>query len=66
MRNVKSIKKAVRALPPSELAEFRDGFAAFDAVAWDVQIEQGAATGKLDQLAVEALADFGSGALVLR
>jgi hypothetical protein len=57
MGNVKAIEKAVEALPPAELAEFRRWFAEFDAAAWDTQIEQDARGGKLDQLAAEALAD---------
>jgi len=61
MGNVKSIENAVEALPPSELAEFRHWFVEFDAAAWDRQIEQDAASGKLDQLAAEAQADFRSG-----
>jgi hypothetical protein len=61
MRNVKSIEKAVESLPPSDLAEFRRWFAEFDAAAWDKQIEQDAASGKLDGLAAEALADYQSG-----
>ena len=61
MRNVQSIAKAVEALPPSELAEFRHWFGEFDSAAWDRQIEQDAAAGKLDALAAEALADFESG-----
>ena len=61
MGNVRSIEKAVEALPPAELAEFRRWFAEFDAAAWDRQIEHDAASGKLDQLASEALADFQSG-----
>lgn len=61
MGDVKSIEKAIEALPPVELAEFRRWFAEFDAVAWDRQIEQDAAAGKLDALAAEALADFRSG-----
>ena len=61
MGNVKSIEKAVEALPPSELAEFRRWFAEFDAAAWDTQIEQDASSGKLDALAAEALGDFQSG-----
>jgi len=59
--NVKSIENAVESLPPSELAEFRRWFAEFDAAAWDKQIEQDAAAGKLDGLAAEALADYGAG-----
>jgi hypothetical protein len=44
-----------------ELAEFRRWFADFDGNAWDRQIEQDAASGKLDLLAAEALADFRAG-----
>ena len=61
MDDIHSIEKAVEALPPSELAEFRRWFAEFDAAAWDAQIEQDAAGGKLDQLAAEALMDYRSG-----
>ena len=61
MGNVKSIEKAVESLPPADLAEFRRWFAEFDAAAWDKQIEQDAASGKLEGLAAEALADYCSG-----
>lgn len=61
MGNVRSIEKAVEALPPEELAEFRQWFAEFDAAASDAQIEGDANAGKLDQLAAEALADYRSG-----
>ena len=61
MGNVKTIEKAVESLPPSELAEFRRWFAEFDATVWDRQIEQDAASGKLDGLAAEALADYRGG-----
>ena len=61
MPNVKSIEKAVESLPPSELAEFRRWFSEFDGAAWDRQIEQDAASGKLDALGAEALADYNSG-----
>lgn len=61
MGNVKSIEKAIASLPPSELAEFRQWFAEFDAAAWDKQIEEDAATNKLDGLAAEALADYRNG-----
>ncbi len=63
MDNVKSIEKAVELLPPSELAEFRRWFAEFDAAAWDQQIEQDVAAGKLDAMAAEALADYRAGAV---
>lgn len=61
MANVKSIEQAVESLPPSELAEFRRWFAEFDAAAWDRQIAQDAASGKLDGLASEAHADYRAG-----
>ena len=61
MVSKKSIEQAVEALPPSDLAEFRRWFAEFDAAAWDKQIEQDAAAGKLDSLAAEALADYRAG-----
>ena len=63
MGNVKSIEKAVESLPPSELAEFRRWFAEFDAAAWDRQIEQDAAAGKLDAMAADALADYRAGSV---
>ena len=61
MADVKTIEKAVEALPSTELAEFRRWFAEFDAAAWDKQIEQDAASGKLDGLAAQALADYRAG-----
>jgi hypothetical protein len=63
MGNVKAIEKAVASLPSSELAEFRRWFAEFDADAWDRQIEQDAAAGKLDAMAAEALADHRAGSV---
>ena len=59
MGNMKSIENAVESLP--ELAEFQRWFAEFDGNAWDRQIEQDAASGRLDQLAAEALADYRAG-----
>ncbi len=61
MENVKAIERAVESLPTLELAEFRQWFAEFDGNAWDRQIELDAASGKLDQLAAEALADYHAG-----
>ena len=63
MGNIRSIEQAVEALPPSELAEFRRWFAEFDAAAWDRQIDSDVASGKLDGLAAEALADFQAGSV---
>jgi hypothetical protein len=57
MADVKSLKQAVEALDPSELAEFRRWFAEFDAAAWGGQLEADAASGKLDALLAEAQND---------
>jgi len=61
MGDVKAIERAVEALPPAELAEFRRWFAEYDGAVWDTQIETDAARGKLDSLAAEALADYRGG-----
>ncbi len=61
MESVKSIEHAVESLPPTELAEFRRWFAEFDGAVWDRQIERDTASGRLDQLAAEALADYRAG-----
>ncbi len=61
MGDVKAIEQAVAALPPVELAEFRRWFAEYDGVAWNKQMEQDAAGGKLDRHAAEARADYRTG-----
>lgn len=50
--------RAVVGLSPQELAEFRAWFLEFDAAAWDRQLEQDTAAGRLDVLAEEALEDL--------
>ncbi len=61
MTTVEAIEKEIVKLSPKELAELRLWFAAFDADAWDSQIETDAAAGKLDALAAEALTEYESG-----
>ncbi len=61
MSSTQEIAQAVERLDPLELAKFRAWFAAFDAEAWDEQIEADAAAGRLDDLAPEALADSRAG-----
>ena len=61
MSDVKAIEDAVRSLPPRELAEFRRWFAEFDNAAWDMQLAEDLANGKLASLLAEAEADFRSG-----
>ncbi len=55
MGKIEALENEVRHLSPDELAEFRQWFLAFDAEAWDRQIEADAKAGKLDALAAQAL-----------
>jgi hypothetical protein len=57
MSTVPEIEAAIRQLPPDDLAEFRRWFAQFDAERWDRQLDKDVATGRLDELADEALLD---------
>jgi hypothetical protein len=61
MSTLAEIEQAVRGLDRDALAAFRAWFAAYDADAWDRQIEADAAAGRLDALADEALADLRAG-----
>ena len=61
MTNVEAVEKEIERFTPTELAEFRRWYANFDADAWDEQIEADAASGKLDALAEEALAEYKAG-----
>jgi hypothetical protein len=56
MTKVESLEHEVAKLTPQELAAFREWFANCDADAWDRQIESDVKAGRLDRLAVEALA----------
>jgi len=48
-------------LSKEELSEFRAWFGEFDAEAWDRQLEEDVAAGRLDFLAEEALHDLRNG-----
>ncbi len=61
MTTVKDIETAVMRLSAEELEAFRSWFAAFEAAAWDRQIEADVHAGRLDALAVEALAELDAG-----
>jgi hypothetical protein len=58
---VEDIEKAVAVLPEDQLAKFRAWFEAFDAARFDQKIERDARSGKLDDLAEEALNDLRKG-----
>lgn len=61
MEHINDIEKAVANLPPNDLARFREWFEEFDALQWDQQFEGDVLTGKLDAMAMEAIADFNKG-----
>lgn len=61
MTKVEALEKEVETLTPEELAAFRVWFAEYDWQAWDRQLEQDVAAGKLDRLAAEALAELERG-----
>ena len=61
MTRLEQIERDVSKLSEAELAEFRQGFAEFDAAAWDSKLEADIAGGKLDRFADEALAAMKSG-----
>ncbi|WP_089727992.1 hypothetical protein [Candidatus Thiosymbion oneisti] len=61
MMTLETIETEIQNLSTEDLSEFRRWFLAFDASAWDAQIEKDAAEGKLDALAEEALYEYRSG-----
>ncbi len=61
MSTLEQIENAVHQLSPAELAAFRAWFTQLDAEAWDRQIEEDIAAGRLDALAEEALDDLRNG-----
>jgi hypothetical protein len=61
MTTIQEIEKAVSALPSNELEQFRKWFDEFDAKEWDKQFENDVMSGKLDQIAENAIADFDKG-----
>jgi hypothetical protein len=61
MTAVETAERLVENMSSEELARFRKWFAEFDGDAWDKQIEEDAAAGKLDFLREEALAEYREG-----
>jgi hypothetical protein len=51
----------VSQLSPEQLASFREWFDEFGAKSWDKQFELDAMSGKLDELADQAISDFHAG-----
>ena len=61
MSTVEEIEKAVTALKPTELAQFRAWFDAYEASRFDARLEQDAKAGKLDRAAAQAIEDYRKG-----
>lgn len=61
MTRVESLEKEVEKLTPEELAAFRAWFIEHDWQAWDRELEEDVAAGRLDRLAAEALAELERG-----
>ena len=61
MQAVQELQSTVSQLSANELARFREWFDQFDAEVWDQQFEADVKSGKLDQLANQAIADFRAG-----
>lgn len=61
MSKVEAIEQQIEKLSPNELAAFRRWYAAFDAEAWDGQLESDVKAGKLDALAEKSLCAHASG-----
>jgi hypothetical protein len=59
--SVAEIEKAVSGLSADELKQFRAWFADFDMAQWDKEIEEDAASGRLDSLAAKAMEDYRAG-----
>lgn len=61
MTKVESLEREVEQLAPDELAAFRAWFVEHDWQAWDRELEQDVAAGRLDRFADEALAEYERG-----
>jgi hypothetical protein len=61
MTKLEKLEQEIQTLSAKELTTFRAWFAAFDAAAWDEQIDHDVKGGRLDGLAETALADHRAG-----
>lgn len=61
MSTIREIEQAVTQLSAQDLARFRQWFDEYDAQEWDEQFERDAKSGKLDDMAEKAIADFRAG-----
>lgn len=61
MDRVEKLESEVQSLSDDELASFRAWFEEYDWAAWDRQLQGDVESGRLDQLAQDALSDHESG-----
>jgi len=61
MADVEELERAIAQLSNEDLSALRRWFLDFDAKNWDAQLERDVASGRLDSLAEEALADLENG-----
>ncbi|MGH6925669.1 MAG: hypothetical protein ACRED5_18225 [Propylenella sp.] len=61
MTRLERIEKEVAELSADELEKFRAWFETFDAARWERELERDVASGALDALVDEALADHSAG-----
>ena len=61
MSTVKDLENAVTQLEPDQYVVFRKWFEEYESDLWDKQIEADARSGKLDEFAQEAVAEFEAG-----
>ena len=61
MTRVETIAEEVKSLSPKDLADFRQWFQDFEASEWDHQIEEDVLSGRLENLARQALAEHAAG-----
>lgn len=61
MTKIEALEREVEKLTREELAVFRKWFAEYDWQAWDRELEQDTAAGKLDKFASEALEELKRG-----
>ena len=60
-KKIEELEQDLKQLSPEQLRQFRAWYEEFDSDAWDEQIKQDAQSGKLDDLATQALTDHKDG-----
>ena len=60
-RKIEELERDIKQLSPEQLRQFRAWYEEFDSDVWDRQIEQDSKSGKLDDLANQALQEHRAG-----